>query len=73
MLYEVITLPGKTIRMVKLFSKAAAILMLPVLTLYVYTQFFQSDRFDYLSDSSQYEIVAPKNSRTKFELSYNFV
>ncbi len=61
-------LPGKTIRMVKLFSKAAAILMLPVLTLYVYIQFFQSDSFDYLSDSARYEVVAPPNSRTQFEL-----
>jgi len=59
----------KTIRLIKLISKVAAIVMLPVLTLYVYIQFFQTDSFDYLSDSSQYEIVAPKNSRTQFELS----
>ena len=45
-----------------------AILMLPVLTLYVYIQFFQSDSFDYLSDSARYEVVAPPNSRTQFEL-----
>jgi len=43
--------------------------VLPVLTLYVYIQFFESDRFDYLSDSSKYEVVAPPNSRTQFELS----
>ncbi len=61
-------LSGKTVRIVRLLSRVAAVLMLPVLTLYIYIQFFQSDRFDYLSDSSKYEVVAPPNSRTQFEL-----
>ena len=60
---------GKRTRIVRLFSKVAAVLILPVLTLYIYIQFFQSDRFDYLGDSSLYEVVAPPNSRTQFELS----
>ena len=60
---------GRKVKLTSWFSKAAAILLIPVLTLFVYTRFFQSGSY-LLSDLSQdIEIVAPPASRIQFELS----
>ena len=61
--------PRKTARLIKLISRVAAILLIPVLTLLVYTHFFQSELYSLLNVSQKYEIVSPPGSRIQFELS----
>lgn len=50
-------------RILKVFYRAAVVLLLPIITLFVYTQFFQSD---FIASN---EIFAPAGSRTFLELS----
>jgi len=54
---------------VRIISRVAAVLLLPVLTLFIYIRFFQPEIFSMLSMSQEYEIVSPPGSRTQFELS----
>jgi len=54
---------------VRLISKAAAILLLPVISILVYSYFYQPDLYSLLGESQKYEIVSPPGSRTHLELS----
>ncbi len=58
-------LPGKNRFFVTFLSKAAAILLISVMTLFIYTYFFQSDQ----NASQLAEIISPAGSRTSLELS----
>ncbi|MGE4586328.1 MAG: FecR family protein [Mangrovibacterium sp.] len=51
--------------LIQLISKAAAILLIPVITLFIYTRFIQPERIDYQLN----EIISPSGSRTFLELS----
>jgi ferric-dicitrate binding protein FerR (iron transport regulator) len=50
-------------------SRVAVVLLIPVITLFMYTRFFQSEQF-YAQDINQkIEIISPSGARTFFELS----
>lgn len=53
---------------VRLMSRAAAILLLPVLTLLLYALFFQPGLSSLPGVAQTYEIVSPPGARTHFEL-----
>ncbi|MFA5327470.1 MAG: FecR domain-containing protein [Prolixibacteraceae bacterium] len=53
---------------VRMLYRAAAILLIPVITLLVYTYVFQPELYSALNISQKYEIVSPPDSRTHFEL-----
>jgi len=59
----------KKISLVQLLSRAAALLLIPVLTLFVYTRFFQSGSLIARGDIPMNEIVSPAGSRIFLELS----
>ncbi len=54
---------------VQFISRAAAILLFPLLTLFVYIRFFQPELYSMLTVSQEYEIVSPPGSRTQLKLS----
>jgi len=62
------SLPAKKFSLVRLLSGAAAIILIPVITLLVYTYAFQSKLYEALNGSQEYEIVSPPGSRTHLEL-----
>ncbi len=57
------TLPSKKIFVLQSLARVAVILLIPVLTLFVYTRFFQQN---FIADN---EIISPPASRTFLELS----
>lgn len=59
----------KDFRIRQLFTRAAVILLIPILTILVYTQFFQDEFYSRLSSGQKYELVSPAGSRIHFELS----
>ncbi|MEL7589561.1 MAG: FecR domain-containing protein [Prolixibacteraceae bacterium] len=62
------SIPAKKRSLVPLLSRAAAILLIPVITLLVYTYVFQPELYEALNGSQEYEIVSPPGSRTHLEL-----
>jgi len=59
----------KKISLVQLFSRVAVILLIPVITLFIYTRFFQSDSTIAQSNPQLNEIISPPGSRVFLELS----
>ena len=60
--------PKRKFRFVNLLSKAAAILLIPVLVLLFYTYHYQSALYAQLDVTPNYEIVSPPSSRVQFKL-----
>lgn len=54
--------------LIRFLSRAAVILLIPVITLFIYTRFFQSGQFALLDRNQEIEILSPSGSRTYLEL-----
>jgi ferric-dicitrate binding protein FerR (iron transport regulator) len=62
----IIPRPSAKNRILSIITRAAAILLLPVLSLFVYTNFLDKDR--YADNSNDLEVEAPAGSRSHIEL-----
>lgn len=61
-------LPKRKAKFGNIITRAAVILLIPVLTLLIYTRYFQPDLYTLLNTSPNYEIVSPPSSRIQFKL-----
>ncbi len=61
-------LTGPKASVIRLLSRAAVILLIPVITLLVYTSLFQSGHFASHNKRQKIEILSPPGSRTHLEL-----
>ncbi|WP_430973763.1 FecR family protein [Sunxiuqinia rutila] len=59
---------SKKLKVSPFLSRVAVFLLMPILTLLIYTHFIQPEIYSLLSMSSKYEIEAPAGSRTHFVL-----
>lgn len=50
-------------------SRVAVVLLIPVITLLIYTQLFQSEQYAALETDQKIEVISPQGSRTFLELS----
>lgn len=57
------------ISLTKWISRVAVILVIPVITLLIYTQFFQFGQYTAQEVDQKVEVISPQGSRTFFELS----
>lgn len=61
--------PSKKVSLIQIFSRVAVILLIPVITLLVYTRFFQPGTYNVQGEPQMNEIISPMGSRTSLELS----
>lgn len=55
--------------LVRLMTRVAAILFIPLLSISIYTYFLQPDLYSLIDEFQKYEIISPPGSRTHLELS----
>ncbi len=53
---------------IRLLSRAAAVLLIPILTIFIYTHFLQPELYALLNMAPNYEIISPPGARTQFTL-----
>lgn len=60
--------PATKLPPLRMLSRAAAILLIPVITLLLYTALFQPELYEALNAMQEYEVVSPPGSRTCLKL-----